>query len=160
LYTDNTKITVFFGPQPASQNGGSDILSYELQIDNGKGGNFVSLIGLNRDSLETVFTVSTGIMTGEMYRFRYRSKNINGNSGWSPIIYVKAATVPSRPLAPQFKTATVDSVTMSLFSSTETRGGEILSLEIWRNQGGISLDFVKVADLPNSAKEYTVKVSE
>jgi hypothetical protein len=71
LYTDNTKITVFFGPQPASQNGGSDILSYELQIDNGKGGNFVSLIGLNRDSLETVFTVSTGIVTGEMYRFRY-----------------------------------------------------------------------------------------
>jgi len=111
-------------------------------MDNGKGGNFVSLIGFNKDSLETVFTVSTGIVTGEMYRFRYRSRNTNGWSGWSPVIYVKAATVPSRPPAPKFKTATSDSVTLSLYSSTETRGGEILSLQIWRNQGGISLDFV------------------
>jgi len=28
--TDNTRIKVFFGPQLASENGGSDILSYEL----------------------------------------------------------------------------------------------------------------------------------
>jgi len=30
-------------------------------MDNGKGGDFVPLIGHNRNSLETVYTVSTGI---------------------------------------------------------------------------------------------------
>lgn len=43
--SDNTKIKMNYGPQLASENGGSDILSYELQIDNGKGGEFRSLIG-------------------------------------------------------------------------------------------------------------------
>ena len=102
-FGDNTRMKIFYGPQAVSENGGSDILSYELQIDNGKGGDFRSLIGLERNSLETSYVISSGIVTGEMYRFRYRSKNINGYSGWSPITYVKAATVPSRPPAPTLR---------------------------------------------------------
>jgi hypothetical protein len=94
-----------------------------------------------------------------MYRFRYRSRNINGNSSWSPVVYIKAATMPSRPRAPVFKTATSTSVTLYLYSSTETRGGEITALEIWRNQGGNSLVFSLLASLPNSAKEYEAVVA-
>jgi hypothetical protein len=44
------------------------------------------------------------------------------------VVYIKAATVPSRPPPPQFKTATSTSVTLYLYSSTETRGGEIKEL--------------------------------
>ena len=75
-------------------------MSYELQMDNGKNGEFRTLIGRNTNSLETVFIIQEGVQTGEMYRFRYRSRNTNGVSGWSPITYIKAATVPSRPPAP------------------------------------------------------------
>ncbi len=60
-FTDNTRIRVVFGPQPVSENGGSDILSYELQMDNGKNGEFRSLIGHDKNSLETVFVISEGI---------------------------------------------------------------------------------------------------
>jgi hypothetical protein len=71
-----------FGPQPASENGGSPILSYELQIDNGIGGSFTSLIGGENQefSLETTFTVVENITSGNIYRFRFRSLNVNG---WS-----------------------------------------------------------------------------
>lgn len=95
-----------------------------------------------------------------MYRFRYRSKNINGYSAWSPITYVKASTVPSRPPAPVFKTSSADSVTLTLYSSTENKGSEITNLEIWRNLGGTSLSFVLVASLQSSAKEFEIKVAD
>lgn len=91
-----------------------------------------------------------------MYRFRYRSKNINGYSNWSPITYVRAATVPSRPPAPEFKTATATSITISVFSSLDDKGSEISSIQLWKNAGGTSTSYVKVADLSGSATEYTL----
>ena len=121
-YSDNTKMKILYGPQTYLQNGGSDILSYELQMDNGLGGNFTSLIGFNSSSLETSYIVSTGLVTGLMYRFKYRSENINGFSLWSPVTYIKAATVPSRPPTPAFLTATSSSVTLLLYSSLYNRG--------------------------------------
>jgi hypothetical protein len=51
--TNETCIKALYGPQDASTNGGSPLLSYELQFDNGKGGNFSSLIGFDSQSLET-----------------------------------------------------------------------------------------------------------
>jgi len=41
--TNETRIKINYGPQAASENGGSPILSYELQVDNGKGGDFKCL---------------------------------------------------------------------------------------------------------------------
>lgn len=40
---------------PAS-NGGTDITSYELQMDDGLGGDFVSLVGLNTNNLKLFHT--------------------------------------------------------------------------------------------------------
>ena len=56
--TDNTKIKVLYGPQASANDGGSEILSYELQMDNGDGGNFTSLIGGTSYSLATTYTVT------------------------------------------------------------------------------------------------------
>lgn len=71
-------------------------------MDNGKGGDFVSLIGGEGkdNSLETSFTVEYGIIGGNIYRFRFRSRNVNGWSEFSEIMYIRAATVPERPAAP------------------------------------------------------------
>lgn len=57
--TNEERIKILFGPQDASQNGGSPILSYELQMDAGLGDGFVSLIGGQgyENSLETKFVI-------------------------------------------------------------------------------------------------------
>jgi hypothetical protein len=59
--TNESRIKVIYGPLTYANNGGSAILSYELQIDNGMGGDFVSLIGADSDSLETEFTFEQNV---------------------------------------------------------------------------------------------------
>ena len=110
--TNESRIKVDFGPQLASENGGSPILTYELQIDNGIGGNFTTLIGGEgmQPSLETTFTVYENIISGGIYRFRFRSKNANGWSPWSEETHIKAATSPQRPDAPTLISATDSSI--------------------------------------------------
>lgn len=58
--TNQTQITVIYGPLATAGNGGSDVLSYELQMDDGEGGDFVALIGneTQGDSLATRHTVA------------------------------------------------------------------------------------------------------
>lgn len=91
--TNETCIKATYGPQDASTNGGSPLLSYELQFDNGKGGNFTSLVGFDSPSLETTFTVCNLTFAG-VYRFRFRTQNINGWSAFSPVNHIRAATIP------------------------------------------------------------------
>ena len=62
--TNQDIIKVNYGPISATLNGGSPILSYELQMDDGLGGNFTSLVGLLTPSLETTFVVRQGIKGG------------------------------------------------------------------------------------------------
>jgi hypothetical protein len=112
--TNESRIQINYGPQPASENGGSPITSYELQVDNAKGGDFKNLIGGDSTgaSLETTYLYEVGIKSGDIYRFRYRSKNVNGWSSFSTITYIRAATVPERPAKPIFNTATATSITL------------------------------------------------
>jgi hypothetical protein len=76
--TDSTQIKVVYN-EPAD-NGGSNIISYELQMDDGKGGDFISLFGADSDYLRLWYIVTTNITKGTLYRFRYRAKN---DIGWS-----------------------------------------------------------------------------
>jgi len=80
--TNEFRICVLYGPLLESLNGGSPILSYDLQIDTANSQGFHSLIGGENmeNSLETRFIVEEGISKGKTFRFRYRSLNING---WS-----------------------------------------------------------------------------
>lgn len=157
--TNQEQIRVLYGPQDPTMNGGSEILSYELYMDNGRGGDFTSLIGGGFDSLETAFTISDGLVSGLMYRFRYRSRNINGFSQWSPITYIKAASVPSRPQAPSFVSATSSTITIRVYSSDSSRGSDISSIEIWRNLGGTSLDWVQVDSVNSATLTYIIDIS-
>lgn len=87
-------------------------------MDNGIGGGFITIAGgslgihlytffqgtspqiLLRNlqiyqSSSYFYTVN--VTQGSTYGFRYRALNINGWSGWSPVGYIKAATVPTAP---------------------------------------------------------------
>jgi len=103
--TTDKQIKVTFANPPPS-NGGSPIISYELQMDDGLAGAFKSLIGFDTNSMLTTFTVSAGVVRGRQHRFRYRAKN---HIGWGPFsedTAVLAATVPVPPQKPLYKSFT------------------------------------------------------
>jgi hypothetical protein len=156
--TDATRITVAYGPLLESQNGGSDVLSYELQVDNGIGGAFSSLIGNDSSgpSLATSHTISQGIEEGVIYRFRYRARNVNGWSGFSPIAHVRAANAPARPDAPILDLVDETQIQLTVIQSIDDGGGAILRYELWRNQGTGTADFVKVADFAGTTFSHTL----
>jgi len=55
--TNDKVIKVTFA-SPPPYNGGSPILSYELQMDDGLAGDFKSLIGFNSNSMLTTYIVT------------------------------------------------------------------------------------------------------
>jgi hypothetical protein len=87
----------------ATENGGSDILSYGLNIDDGAGGAFVQVVGeLPQTAPYTLnsHTITTAINSGLSYRLTYKAYNVHGWGPDSPIATVIAATLPDPPLAP------------------------------------------------------------
>ena len=94
--------------------GGSDILSYNLQYNGGDPStNFISVIGFVPDSL--IRTISKGgLTTNVVYSFRYQIRNKYGwSTGFSPIVQVRAATIPNQ----------VPSMTFNIQDMTKVRVG-------------------------------------
>lgn len=90
--TSEAQIEVNFAA--ITDDGGSGITSYSLEMDSGSG--FVSVVGDPVDSLVLTFTVTAGITSGSSYDFRYRVKNVHGWSvGYSPTITIIAGIVPT-----------------------------------------------------------------
>jgi hypothetical protein len=154
--TNEHQIMVRFNAFSASQNGGSPITSYELQVDNGFGGDFTPLIGFEEDSLETEFLFTENLHQSDYFRFRYRAKNVNGWGPFSPIAHLKAATVPQRPPKPAFVTADSTSVSLRLFESEHDGGQLIEKYELYVNIGGASPSFNKVESYDGFASELSV----
>lgn len=87
-------------PEVAStDDGGSDITSYNLEWDSGTGNTFTEVVGYSSDNLVLIAT-ETGLTAGSLYKFRYRVKNIYGYSGYSPEVSIYSAKVPDAPGQP------------------------------------------------------------
>lgn len=85
----------------SNQTGGSQIISYSLEWDEGSSGiYFVPIVGYlnNNTNLTYVFTQLT---KGNSYQFKYRVRNIYGWSAYSDELEQIAARIPDTPLAPQ-----------------------------------------------------------
>ena len=78
--TTDRQIRVTYADPPPDENG-APITSYELQMDDGFSGDFVSLIGYATNSKLTTFTVNDSIYKGRLHTFKYRAKN---DVGWGP----------------------------------------------------------------------------
>lgn len=96
--TDTTQITVQMNQ--VTNTGGDPIFTYNLQIDDGKGGEFVSVAGETTRSLQTYYTITQGIVRGLHYRIRYRVGNSVGWSDFSDNLEALAATYPDAPPSP------------------------------------------------------------
>jgi hypothetical protein len=122
-----------------TSNGGSEILSYQVEVDDGAGGDFHRLTGVEKTDdhhyLKLSFTVYDGIVKGVTYRFRYRSLNNVGWSDYSPISFIRAASIPNKPPAPQLDAVTSSSITLSLSPAAEDGGSPITSHKILRDDG-------------------------
>ena len=160
IVTDDTKIKVDITPLLSTENGGSTILSYNIEMDNGQGGNFTSLVGYDINSLETTYTIESGIEAGVMYRFRYAAKNIAGWSGYSPITYIRAAAKPVRPPAPIFVTATAESIELQLSPTTDVKGSIVTRHELWVNSGGGSNSFTNVTSFSGNPGNVNVTLTD
>ena len=80
-------------------------------MDDGVQGDFTTIFStIDRD----YYIVSAGIIRGRNYRFRFRSKNVNGYSDYSDIAYIYAFSIPGTPAAPIFSSATDTEVTLAL----------------------------------------------
>jgi hypothetical protein len=74
------------------QNGGSEILGYDLWRDDGDEGDFIGLLFTN-----TIMALSLTDRTPEtslVYRYKYRARNINGWGEFSDVGYLYAADLP------------------------------------------------------------------
>jgi hypothetical protein len=109
--TSDTKIKVTFA-EPEPTNNGSPILSYELVMDDGKSGNFVSVQGFTQNNLKTEATITEGVIKGREHRFKYRARNAIGWGEYSDVSAVLAATVPQKALQPTFLSFSADVLTV------------------------------------------------
>jgi hypothetical protein len=64
-------------------------------MDDGLGGNFTAV---NQASLTTSALITTGILRGSNYRFRYRAYNEYGWSPYSDIASILVAQPPDKPV--------------------------------------------------------------
>ncbi len=137
--TNRQRIKADWQAIAAGADGGSEVLSYQLDMDDGAGGDFKPLTGREESStggyLKLTFTVYEGIRAGVTYRYRYRAMNGVGWSAYSPISYIKAASVPSAPPPPTLAAAASTGVTLSLSPSTEDGGSPITRYKIFRDDG-------------------------
>ena len=106
----SSNIRVSFSPlTTVAQTGGSTVLSYNLQVDDGAG-NFTNVQGLQKDSL--ALSARINATKGVTYAFRYRAKNVYGWGDFSPLTFVLAADKPSQPQKPSFIAATDNSISV------------------------------------------------
>lgn len=132
VLTGQTSITVDFLPLAGTSSGGAPVQSYELLWDEGvnhaatdlaviNNGATVSLVGgpsgsggIEGDSLLTSFKIEdpadpTYVVSGRLYRFRYRAKNRQGWGAPSSTTTIMAAAVPGQlsPAATEMNDALV-----------------------------------------------------
>ena len=118
-------------------NGGSTIVSYELQLDLQTGKGFETITGGdNNYTLTLAYTVSGELLsTGTRYRSRYRAKNKVGWSNWSEIAYLLVAGTPSTPPPPTLDSVSAGTITIFISSVKSDNGSPVTSYKVWIDSG-------------------------
>jgi len=88
-------------------NGGSTILSYHVQWDQGTS-TWVDLVGAGSDYTGTSFTVASGVSVGNTYQFKVRAKN---KWGWGTFSTVTAIVAQGAPDQVTGVTTSIDAAT-------------------------------------------------
>lgn len=103
------------------------------------------MVGYLAPYMVPTYAVTTGIVRGFTYRFRYRANNCKGWGPFSDELYVLAAQKPNAPAAPQRIDSSSTEISLKLFPSTENGGTPVLDYELWRNDGSDGSSFVIIS---------------
>lgn len=131
--TNDSQIQVTYGTV-LPDDGGSKIINIQLWMDDGQGGDLQPVTPDSELSMRTV-RLFTGLTKSRIYRFSYRVANVNGWSDLSGITMIRASIQPSKPEKPLLVAATASSIELKLFKPEDNGGSEILSFELYRNDG-------------------------
>lgn len=136
-----------------TNDGGSAITSYELQLAPPGSETFISLVGYERQYLEISYIATQNITKGKDHRFRYRAQNAAGWSGFSPISYLRAATIPQSPGKPVLLSRTSTSITIGMSQTLDDGGSPILKNYLYiggENDTYTSFSIVSAYDMTSS----------
>lgn len=141
-FTDSTRIKATYD-EPYS--GGSVLTNYEIVIDDGLGGGFVTIAGGQVNThLETSIIISQSesdggyikkIKRGLIYRIKYRAQNVNGWSGYSPVAHIQAARIPDAPEPITVITSDSTSITLKFGLCLDNGGSTLLEYTLYRDEG-------------------------
>lgn len=127
-----------------------------MEIDDGTGGDFTTVVGVLTDYLRLEYTIHTGIVKGTLYRLRYRARNAIGWGQYSPVAYVRAANIPAAPLQLSYVSSTTETVTVSIPRSMDNGGSPITGYKLWVDAGDdFSSDFTQVPSYNGQDVEFT-----
>ena len=104
-------------------NGGAPVLDYQLWYDQANG-NYVILAS----SVTLLPFTATGLVTGNIYKFKVLARNIFGYSVFSDKVNILAAQAPAQPTAPT--TAISGSTILITWTAPSTMGSPITSYTI------------------------------
>lgn len=130
-------------------------------MDDGKSGDYKSLIGGSTNSMLTQFTVEQGIIKGRQHRFKYRVKNLIGWSPYSDESFVLAATQPSVPDRPYFLNFDNQQLNIVVPRSTDNGASPITKYELWVDQGDdFTSTFRRLAELDPQTLTYSATIDD
>ena len=130
--SDSKQITISIADYIDEADSGCPILSFEIQMDDGKGGAFTSVTTL--PFLDLYYT-ATKVEKSLVYRFRYRAQNCQGWSTFSPELYVIAAEPPRRCEAAKLVSTSGTVIELKLTPSGDNMGSVVTDYVVYRNQG-------------------------
>jgi len=159
--SDSDTLVISVTEFTTGMNGGTAVIGYEIQVDDGEGGDFVTVQGgESQRTLATQVTVTDGIKKGVTYRVRYRAVNSIGTSDWSAVAYLTAATVPLPPPAPYVSSVDNTNVVLTLLETENNGGSTISNYELYCNEGADGSAFHKITAYSGGASTYTVNVGD
>jgi hypothetical protein len=125
--TDSTKLGIGIGLFTTdAETGGSTILQYEVQYDDGSRGDYNSIY-----TLTSTLLITHGILRSHEYKVRYRAMNFNGWGPYSDILYVRAAGVPRKPPAPEYISSDSTHITVSIPATEDDGGADVTAYELY-----------------------------
>ena len=90
-----TRSVIFIKYDPVIENGGSDILNYNVYVDDGLNGAFS---GPYNNALATTYsTTALTLTTGRIYKLKYSAVNSEGEGPTSDVVAILLAEKPGVP---------------------------------------------------------------
>ena len=137
--SSTTKTQVAFSWNAPSDNGGSSVIDYAIEMDSNNSGSYTEV----STSITGTSYTKTGLSEGTSYNFRLRARNTVNYSDYSSVFTIIAATIPSKPSNPSLAVSGDETEIVISWSLPSDLGGLAIGgykLEIKASSGTFETD--------------------